>query len=720
MASMRSSTRYGGRKPTPKAAADSDEDERPVASSKERAPHSKPVPEQDMSDLEPESTEDLGAGRAFLPVTFGKQHKGPDEKNHDSQKRPEKKGSAAEKKTGVQFGHKAVDAATAAGARERSSRAETEKVSRPTGSADDSEEDEDLGPVPARDPDSDDEMMPLPGTEKKVLPVSHEVSIQAYEKAVTALGLDPKGSRMATGSMEGSLKFYDFNGMSEVKEAFRSMEPVEAHVIGAVSWGLTGGNVLVTCSDTHARIYDREGSSKPIQMTVKGDMYVRMAEHTKGHTQTITDGMWHPFQRDMFLTSSLDGTLRIWDTNGKLEGMDQQLSSLHVLKVLDKRNVCVGGGSGRDGGLHPLCCVYSPTDAKKIVAGCTDGSVQVFFDKARFQKPDRILRTAHSAPVTGVSFVAEGSESNIMVTRSMDNTMKVWDCRMLSDAKGPVKVLDDLPCYSERTNLCTSPDGKYIVTGTSFTKGSSSSASVRVYDSKGFELVKNLDFGGRGVTRITWHSELNQLIVGTLTGEVVMLYSPFSSTKGALHFVGKKAKSKPTSQEDASQGPIFCMTDTGDIKKFYATGHGNMQSIRKQETRKAQKTVTPARPPALQGGAAAASAEGSFAALALKLGAKRLNLNATRPGITEEDSQQALLKYQNKTEQASAVQTLVDRAYSKTQPTKLLDWSMEQSEGDVRMEAFQKGDFCRKCGMKNCRCVDYSLFGEKGKKPRTK
>lgn len=83
-------------------------------------------------------------------------------------------------------------------------------------------------------------------------------------------------------------------------------------------------------------------------------------------------------------------------------GMDQQLPCIHVLKTVDKRNVCVGGGSGkplgcitnaiwhafqcelgvcfsvhswfrqlhRQGGLFPTCCTYSPTDAKKIVAGC--------------------------------------------------------------------------------------------------------------------------------------------------------------------------------------------------------------------------------------------------------------------------------------------------------------------------------------------------------------
>ena len=52
--------------------------------------------------------------------------------------------------------------------------------------------------------------------------------------------------------------------------------------------------------------------------------------------------------------------------------------------------------------------------------------------------------------------------------------------------------------------------------------------------------------------------------------------------------------------------------------------------------------------------------------------------------------------------------SLVDSAYEKSQPQKILDYSTEQSEGDLRLQGLRQGDFCRKCGMKMCRCVDYS------------
>jgi len=184
------------------------------------------------------------------------------------------------------------------------------------------------------------------------LPVTHEVHIPAYEKSIlTAFALDRAGSRMVTGSMAGQFKYYDFIGMNETKQHFRLMEPLGQCRVEALSFCPSGGTVLCLSADAQARIYDRDGSSRTaecrlkradphlIQSTIKGDMYVRMLEDTKGHTQAITDGMFHPYSNELFITSSLDGTVRIWDLNGQTGGMSQDLIQNHVLKTIDKRGL---------------------------------------------------------------------------------------------------------------------------------------------------------------------------------------------------------------------------------------------------------------------------------------------------------------------------------------------------------------------------------------------
>lgn len=721
MASMRASSRHTGGRSSASSAGPGDAREgssytgtqarvpapalAPYTATGSSSQPDAPESDNDSDEAPPDSM------RAACPVSFGK--KEPDRKInpavHNSTARVQKTGAGARVATkgAVQFGPRLMDSATVAGASSRAA-----KASQAIAESKPSEEDVGMSAPPQdymHDSESDADNGPA-GSGGHLLPVSHEVHIPAHEKAVTALSFDPKAARMVSGGMDGVVKFFDFGGMSEEKNFFRTVEPVSGHMVQAISFDPTGSCLLVVCSDVHARIYDRDGTSKPINMTVNGDMYVRDMQHTKGHTQMLTSGQWHPMHAENWLTSSLDGTLRIWDINAQGVGMDRRLPSMHVLKTLDRRNVCVGG-AGRAGGLHPGCCAYSPNDGKKIVGGCTDGSVQVFNEKARMGKPDKIVREAHSAAVTDIKFIQEGTACNLMVTRGLDAKMRVWDTRMLSDTKGPVKSFDNLPAIHEKTGLCVSPDGQYLVTGsTGATK--QGSASVHIFSTKDFSSVRTLDFGKRTALRFHWPKELNQLIVGTGTGEVAMMYNPKISQKGALNFVGRHAKTKKAGEEqDLSQMPIFNMSDGNDIKKFYATGHGNMYKIRRAETRQSQKTLTPMRPPSTEGSVGAMSDSANFAALVLQAGAKRLNLQKTSG--QEPDSQKALLSYQDK---AQKDPILVERAYAKNQPVKLLDWSVDESEGDKRMSSKMEGDFCRKCGQKVCRCVDYSNWGQKKKR----
>lgn len=300
--------------------------------------------------------------------------------------------------------------------------------------------------------------------------------------------------------------------------------------------------------------------------------------------------------------------------------------------------------------------------------------------------------------------------------------MKLWDCRMLSDAKGPLKAWDNLASSHDKMAACASPDGKYVVTGTSLEKkGVNGNSSVRIFSTEDFSLARSLDFGQRSVVSLVWQREINQLVVGTSTGEVVMLYSPFSSKKGALHFVGRhKAVKAAHLMEDATMGPIFNMTDGKDIQKFYNTGHGNMESIRRQEVRQNQKTVVPIKPPALDGKTAVTAGTKLVSKTILELeGKSKITVDSQGERV---DSQKALLKYADKPYKyadETGRDNLTLDAYAKTQPVKILDYSVDESEGDKRMHTALDGDFCRKCGQKMCRCVDYTMWGDPNKKRKT-
>jgi hypothetical protein len=257
--------------------------------------------------------------------------------------------------------------------------------------------------------------------------------------------------------------------------------------------------------------------------------------------------------------------------------------------------------------------------------------------------------------VTSVGFLGDGIGGNKMITRSADSTMKLWDCRMLSDAKGPLVSWEDLPAANEKTGVCSSPDGRYVVTGTSVDKASKATCSLKVFSTEDFSLSKSLDFGQRSIIAMRWQREINQLVVGTSAGEAVMLYNPYSSKKGALHFVGKHKRAKAAeNMEDAMMGPIFCMTEPKDCQKFFSMQKSKlpiMMTLRRTEARENQKTIVPDKPPELEGKTATTAGTKLVSQVILGLEGKSK--------VADSDSQKALLKYAAKEGEKSTYMKLM-------------------------------------------------------------
>lgn len=73
---------------------------------------------------------------------------------------------------------------------------------------------------------------------------------------------------------------------------------------------------------------------------MKGDMYIRDLKNTKGHISGLTCGEWHPKTKETILTSSEDGSLRIWDVNDFKS--QKQVCIFFLLTVVDhtERRLC--------------------------------------------------------------------------------------------------------------------------------------------------------------------------------------------------------------------------------------------------------------------------------------------------------------------------------------------------------------------------------------------
>lgn len=160
--------------------------------------------------------------------------------------------------------------------------------------------------------DSDDSYNDLSDSEDEVdddgdpqskIPVTHEVVMRHGTKAVLCLAGDASGARLASGSIDYELCFWDFAGMDTSMKSFRKIQPSENHAIRGLHYSVTGDRILVISGNSQAKILDRDGFEK--MECVKGDQYISDMSKTKGHTAQLTTGDWHPYQKDEFITGTV-------------------------------------------------------------------------------------------------------------------------------------------------------------------------------------------------------------------------------------------------------------------------------------------------------------------------------------------------------------------------------------------------------------------------------
>jgi WD repeat-containing protein 70 len=192
--------------------------------------------------------------------------------------------------------------------------------------------------------------------------------------------------------------------MGTDKRPFKTVEPVEGHPIHHVEYSHSGDSLLVITSSLKPKLYSREGVE--LAEFVNGDMYIRDMRHTKGHVGAVTSAMWHPNDRDTFITASTDSTVRIWDVNNKWE----------------HKSVLVVRPKGTAQRTKITACAYSP-DGRWIGAASTDGAVNLWGTSGPLNRPSVTIENAHArqSETSGIVFSQDG---NHVVTRGGDDTVK--------------------------------------------------------------------------------------------------------------------------------------------------------------------------------------------------------------------------------------------------------------------------------------------------------
>lgn len=485
-----------------------------------------------------------------------------------------------------------------------------------------------------REDEISDEYSEEEGDDMLRLPLSNEIVLKGHTKIVSALAVDHTGSRVLTGSYDYSVRMYDFQGMTSQLRSFRQLEPFEGHQVRSLSWSPTSDRFLCVTGSAQAKIYDRDGLT--LGEFVKGDMYLRDLKNTKGHITGLTCGQWHPKEKEMILTSSEDGSLRIWDVN-------DFKSQKQVVKPK----------LARPGRVPVTTCAWG-LNGKCIAGGVGDGSIQVWNVKSGWgSRPDLYVDKGHEDDITDLKFSFDG---NTLLSRSTDATLKVWDLRKM---RTPLQVFKDLPNNYAQTNVEFSPDERLIFTGTSIERDSDCGSLLCFYDKQKLELVSRIGVSPtHSVIRCAWHPRLNQVFATTgdkKEGGTHILYDPAMSERGALVCVARAPRKQ--SLDDFEAKPVIHNPHSLPLFREEPSRKRQREKARKDPI-KSQRPDLPVTGPGF--GGRVGSTKGSLLTqYLLKEG------GLIKETWMEEDPREAILKY---ADVAAKNPKFIAPAYAQTQP----------------------------------------------------
>ncbi|RKP06240.1 WD40-repeat-containing domain protein [Thamnocephalis sphaerospora] len=477
------------------------------------------------------------------------------------------------------------------------------------------------------------------------LPATHEIKLSGHTRAISALSVEPSGSRVATGSYDGMLRLWDFNGMDSSCRAFRSIEPCEASQVKDVHFSVSGDQLLVAPATCQAKIYDRSGSE--IAECTRGDMYMRDLRHTKGHITTLNCCAWHPLIRETFITGATDGTFRIWDVN----------------QMAQQKSIAVYRPKGRAARVPVTALTYSP-DGSSIACATQDGVISIWSASGALGRPAQTIEGAHT-PGTETSCLLFSGDKQTFVSRGGDGTVKLWDMRSL---KAPLAEASGLQSTGPESNVCFSPDEQLILTGKSM--DGKQKGRVAVLDRRTLKTVHELAVSDAGVTKVLWHKRINQIIVGCSNGQVPVLYDPELSVKGAILCAGREPKRRTV--DDMSLGSVIITPHALPMFRDQPAPHTKRQKEKmRKDPRISKRPDLPVSGPG-RGGRIGSSMQGYL---------MKDSLRDEIKASAAEDPREALLKYAKIAEEEPM---FVGHAYKKNQPKPIFDNTQEDAPREMK------------------------------------
>ncbi|KAL9653932.1 hypothetical protein ABK040_014145 [Willaertia magna] len=503
--------------------------------------------------------------------------------------------------------------------------------------------------------DDEEEITTEESSTKELIPITKVVKMKGHSKSVTAISIDPSGSRLISGSSDYAIKFWDFQGMDESLQSFRSIDEISddgSYSINHLVFSNSGDKFILADNSIQAILYDRDGYEQG--KFKKGDRYIVDMGKTSGHISSWTGVQWHPDQNNRFVvSSSLDSTVRIWD----MEYFETKQKT--VLKARNSKGMKTRVSS----------CCYN-TNGNLICGGCMDGSIQIW-KESNTSKAELVYRDGDNC-TNAYTCVVFSNDDNYLVGRD-DNTLKIFDLRQF---KKPLNVFEDLPNLFENTNCIFSPLGDYIITPVS-SRDEEDNGSVVFIDWKENKIVNTLPFEkGISPIQVRWHPILNQLFIAGTDNHITGCYDPEKSIRGLVTSMSRPFRRKNIDQIDMIQPQIIAPY----APPMYKDANAKKTKKRKDPRESHVPTNPPPKGPGFGG-----RVTDSFTHFLVK------GMGIIK-GNEKENARDAILRH---AEEAEKNPKFISPAYQKTQPTPIFDYEgldKEIEEEEEKQESSERFD----------------------------
>jgi WD40 repeat protein len=491
-------------------------------------------------------------------------------------------------------------------------------------------------------------------------------------KAVSAIDIDPAGNIIITGGRDYQINIYDLQDTNNSLHHFHLLQPFEGYPITSLHFNNSGDNFIVTAGENSAKIYTRDGIK--VKGTVKGDIYIRDLKHTKGHTLGILDGKWHPVDKNIFLTSSLDGTLRLWDLMSKSVGLHQNIVHKFVMQMKEKNGV-----------KSPGCTAEFNNNGKLIAGACQDGSIHIWHERSHYANPDLVQLNAHEkSEITAICFHTNG---NNLYSRAVDSTVKLWDLRKFATS---VKSTQAILNGDSKSSLSFGPNENLLLAPINIMNTANQSSynigKIAFLNPTTLDILANINICRSSTIRCLWQAENNQIFITCGDGVTRVLYNPNISKNGIMNCLCKKAKTTFGDHIEYEQ-PIFTNYTTNQITR------NKMESMRIKEMGECpimrEGPITAKKPESTR-----KVNDGSGLTIFVPTQTNKINNWSDNP-------QETLLKF---AQVANEHPEQVDPAHSSAQPSPVFDFTAPAREETKFIDVEAKK--CEKCGKGFCPCKE--------------